>query len=55
MVNGECIECGKHIDLADAEQGELVTCPECGTEMEVVSLAPPALEPAPPEEEDWGE
>lgn len=55
MTNGECIECGKAIDLADAEEGELITCPECGTEMEVVSLNPPSLEPAPPEEEDWGE
>jgi alpha-aminoadipate carrier protein LysW len=55
MINGECIECGKKIDLSDAEEGELITCPECGTEMEVVSLNPPSLEPAPPEQEDWGE
>ena len=55
MTKGECIECGKNIDLSDAEEGELITCPECGTEMEVISLNPPSLEPAPPEEEDWGE
>jgi len=55
MVNVECIECGKSIDVSEAEEGELITCPECGTEMEVVSLNPPTLEAAPPEEEDWGE
>jgi alpha-aminoadipate carrier protein LysW len=34
---------------------ELIICRECGTELEVASLEPPSLVPAPTEEEDWGE
>jgi len=50
-----CIECGKVLRLSNVEVGELVVCPECGTEMEVRGLTPLALEAAPEEEEDWGE
>lgn len=55
MTNIECIECGFKIDLSDAEEGELIVCSECGTEMEVTSLDPPKVDAAPAEEEDWGE
>ena len=52
----ECIECEAKLDLADdVETGEIVECPECGTEMEVVSVNPVKLTEAPKEEEDWGE
>lgn len=34
---------------------ELVICPECGGELEVIQVAPPILVEAPEEEEDWGE
>lgn len=34
---------------------ELLTCFECGTELEVTSVAPPAVSEAPMEEEDWGQ
>ncbi|MCB0343494.1 MAG: lysine biosynthesis protein LysW [Bdellovibrionales bacterium] len=40
---------------ADVEVGELVDDPETGEELEVVSIDPPELKPAPQEEEDWGE
>ena len=30
-------------------------CPDCGTELEVTALDPPALAEAPETEEDWGE
>ena len=51
-----CIECEGELDLADdVEAGEIVECPECGTEMEVVSVDPIKLAEAPKEEEDWGE
>ncbi|MCB0358627.1 MAG: lysine biosynthesis protein LysW [Bdellovibrionales bacterium] len=40
---------------ADVEVGELVEDPESGEELEVISLNPPTLAPAPEEEEDWGE
>ena len=35
--------------------GELLTCADCGTELEVTSLDPPAVEEAPEVQEDWGE
>jgi alpha-aminoadipate carrier protein LysW len=40
---------------ADTLQGEIIQCPECGVELEVMSLSPLTLEMAPEEEEDWGE
>lgn len=55
MATADCDECGHTMDLTDAMEGELLACPECGTELEVVSLDPPTLQPAPSEEEDWGE
>lgn len=51
----ECIECGAQIALSKPEKGEIVDCPECGTELEVVTDNPIALAIAPQEEEDWGE
>ena len=35
--------------------GELLTCGDCGTELEVTSLSPLAVEEAPEVQEDWGE
>jgi alpha-aminoadipate carrier protein LysW len=52
----KCIECAAELDLAsDLEVGEIVVCPGCGVELEVMSLVPIALELAPEVEEDWGE
>jgi alpha-aminoadipate/glutamate carrier protein LysW len=34
---------------------EIVTCRDCGTDLEVTSLDPPAVAEAPMEEEDWGQ
>jgi len=52
----ECPICSAEILLADdAVEGELITCPECGTELEIISLDPPEVAEAPQEEEDWGE
>lgn len=52
----ECVECGAQIELADnVMQGEIVTCGDCGTELEVVSVDPLTLDLAPMEMEDWGE
>jgi alpha-aminoadipate/glutamate carrier protein LysW len=50
-----CPECDAEIDLQDVVQGEIVVCPDCGVDLEVMSLDPPHLELAPMEEEDWGE
>ena len=52
----ECPECAADVTLPeDALEGEIVQCGECGVELELVSVDPPALELAPQEEEDWGE
>jgi alpha-aminoadipate carrier protein LysW len=52
----KCIECDAELDLAeDLEIGEILVCPDCGVELEVVGLDPVALDLAPEVEEDWGE
>ena len=53
---GACPECGASVDLDyDVVEGEIITCEECGAELEVISVNPLELELAPEEEEDWGE
>jgi len=55
-MTSECPVCAAEVSLPDdAVQGELISCPECGTELEIISIDPPKLEEAPQEEEDWGE
>lgn len=52
----ECPECAAELDMApDVEEGEIVVCPDCGVELEVVSTNPLQLDLAPEVEEDWGE
>jgi len=51
-----CPECEAQVPLRGGlEHGEVVQCPDCGVELEVVTLNPTRLVVAPPEEEDWGE
>lgn len=51
-----CPECAAEITLAaDTLPGEIIQCPDCGVELEVMSLDPVTLDLAPEEEEDWGE
>ncbi len=51
-----CPICDAPVSLAaDAAVSEIIRCPDCGSELEVVSLAPPSLAEAPAEEEDWGQ
>lgn len=50
-----CPECEGKLKLGRVEKGEIVTCPDCGAELEVVGENPVALVLAPEEEEDWGE
>ncbi len=55
-MNAECPECAATVSLpVDTLESEIVACPECGAELEVVSLHPPTLALAPEVEEDWGE
>ena len=56
MASAECPECASSIELAaNAEVGEILSCPDCGTRLEVRSTSPARLEKAPGVEEDWGE
>lgn len=52
----ECPECAADVPLpADAMQNEILSCPDCGTELEILSLEPLTVDLAPEVEEDWGE
>ena len=56
MSNIVCLECDAEFELdAGTEENEIIVCPDCGVDLEVVSLDPPQVELAPMEEEDWGE
>jgi alpha-aminoadipate/glutamate carrier protein LysW len=51
-----CPECTADVTLRqDITEGEIVACPDCGAELEVVSLDPPELNLAAEVEEGWGE
>ncbi|MHB8585436.1 MAG: lysine biosynthesis protein LysW [Thermoplasmatota archaeon] len=54
-VASECPECARAIQLTRPVRGEIVDCPDCGTELEVTALSPLTLARAPEEAEDWGE
>ena len=54
----ECQECGAEISVPDdAVIGEIVTCPDCGTDFEVASNTQHKIELKPAETvgEDWGQ
>jgi alpha-aminoadipate carrier protein LysW len=52
-----CPECEADIEMDeyDIDKGEIISCPECGIELEVLGLAPLELELAPQDEEEWQE
>jgi alpha-aminoadipate carrier protein LysW len=51
-----CPECAAEIEMnEDVMEGEIIDCPDCGVELEIISIDPLTLELAPEEEEDWGE
>jgi alpha-aminoadipate carrier protein LysW len=53
---GTCPECNAEVAVSsELRAGEIVVCPECQTELELVSLNPVELALAPEIEEDWGE
>jgi alpha-aminoadipate carrier protein LysW len=37
-----CPECDTKLDLDedDVEEGELISCPECGTDFEIITISP---------------
>jgi alpha-aminoadipate carrier protein LysW len=52
-----CPECESRIDVdeEELEEGDLVTCEECGSELRVIGLAPLELENAEDEDEEEDE
>jgi alpha-aminoadipate/glutamate carrier protein LysW len=55
MLSVNCIECDAAVELTDPIVGEIVVCPDCGVDLEVMSLEPLTVNVAPMEQEDWGE
>jgi alpha-aminoadipate carrier protein LysW len=58
MANELCPDCEAEIEVpADAMIGEIVSCPDCGLDLEVVEVdeSKMALERISIEKEDWGE
>ena len=55
-VKTVCPVCEAEVKIADGTVvGELLDCSECGTELEVTSTDPIAIQEAPEVEEDCGE
>jgi alpha-aminoadipate carrier protein LysW len=56
LAMAECPVCGGAVQLEeDIVVGELLECPDCGSELEVLKVEPLTLGEAPETEEDWGE
>ena len=55
-MNAICPECEADLTMpTSVMENELIACPDCGAELEVISLDPLTIELAPEVEEDWGE
>jgi len=54
--NSPCPVCDAEVTLGSGVVvSEIISCGECGSELEVKGLDPVELAEAPMEEEDWGE
>lgn len=52
----KCLECMAEIKIEeDIKKGEVVTCSECNTDLEVIQVTPLKLKLAPQVQEDWGQ
>jgi alpha-aminoadipate/glutamate carrier protein LysW len=55
-ASATCPTCDGPVTVApSAVVSELIKCRECGTDLEITSVDPPAVAEAPMEEEDWGQ
>ena len=52
-----CPECESELEIDDfdVDQGEVISCPECGVDLMVLSVGPIELELAPVEGSEWDE
>jgi alpha-aminoadipate carrier protein LysW len=56
QLNAPCPICDAVVTLSNRTVvSEIVSCSECGSDIEVKGLNPIVLAEAPMEEEDWGE
>jgi len=56
VIQAACPECEADVQFERPPlRGEVARCRDCGVELEVTSVEPVRLEPAPEVEEDWGE
>ncbi len=53
----KCLECDLEIELEDVLIGEIIECPDCGVELEVIDIQKNevSVAVAESEEEDWGQ
>ncbi len=55
-MSATCPECEANLMLENVMEGEIVVCPDCGVDLEVLAVNPTvSLALAPQEAEDWGE
>jgi alpha-aminoadipate carrier protein LysW len=52
LIVGYCPECDAPIEEEFEDLGEIITCPECGVDLEVISLDPVEFDLAPAEDEE---
>ena len=52
---GYCPECDAEIPEEFEDVGEIITCPECGVDLEVISLDPVEFDLAPVDDEEEDE
>ncbi len=56
MIMANCPVCECKFDVkSDILPGEILHCPKCDAELEVISVSPVQFALAPKVEEDWGE
>jgi alpha-aminoadipate carrier protein LysW len=56
MSGNLCVECGAAVPLPqEVLANEILQCPECDVELEVICVEPIQFALAPEVEEDWGE
>lgn len=56
MPTAKCPECDEEVYVdAESEQGDVVTCDECGTDLEVVGLDPVELDAYSGDYDDLGD
>ena len=54
----DCTDCGAEITVpSDAMAGEIITCPDCGANFEIIEKSEHKIEVKPAESvgEDWGQ